>query len=146
MQGPYPSEAQWRKRLESVAEPGSVELHLVAELDGKVVGSAGLHVEHKALRRRHAVGLGIGIGKMGQGQGIGDALMKSLLNYADDWGGVLRVELTVWADNERAIRLYQKHGFAIEGRMRAYGLQRGRYVDALSMARLHPHPPSLFAS
>lgn len=143
MQLPYPDTASWRKRLEAGAEPGKADVHLVAELDGKVVGSAGLHTAFLALRRRHAIGLGIGIGKAVQGRGIGTALMNALLDYADRWAGILRIELTVWADNERAIALYRKSGFEIEGRLRAYGLRDGRFVDALSMARLHPNPPAL---
>jgi putative acetyltransferase len=56
--------------------------------------------------------------------------------------GVLRIELTVYDDNARAIALYRKFGFEIEGRHRGYALRDGRYVDALTMARLHPAPPA----
>ena len=71
------------------------------------------------------------------------ATRQALLDYADDWGQVLRTELTVYVDNERAIRLYQRNGFELEGRMRAYALRAGQYVETLAMARLHPKPPQL---
>ena len=45
-------------------------------------------------------------------------------------------KLTVYADNEPAIRLYEKFGFCVEGRFARYALRDGRYVDALPMARL----------
>lgn len=145
LQLPHPDAALWRKRLEAAAEPGRADLQLVAEMDGQVVGSAGLHTTMPALRRRHAMGLGISVAAPAQGRGVGSALMNTLTDYADRWAGVLRIELTVWVDNERAIRLYRKHGFEIEGRLRAYALRAGSYVDAYTMARLHPSPPGLAA-
>jgi L-phenylalanine/L-methionine N-acetyltransferase len=42
--------------------------------------------------------------------------------------------LTVYTDNERAIRLYQRFGFKIEGTHRGYALKAGVYADALVMA------------
>ena len=76
-------------------------------------------------------------------RGVGRQLMERLLHWADHWGGVLRIELHVHADNPRAIALYRSLDFVEEGRHRAYALKEGKYVDSLSMARLHPHPPQL---
>jgi putative acetyltransferase len=87
--------------------------------------------------------LGIGLASEWQGRGIGGQLMARLLDWADHWAGVLRIELHVHDDNERAIAMYRKLGFVEEGRHRAYALKNGRYVDSLSMARLHPDPPQL---
>jgi L-phenylalanine/L-methionine N-acetyltransferase len=109
----------------------------------RVVGHAGLFTPQTSLRRMHVRGLGITVAKDVQGQGIGDRLMTGLLDWTDNWAAVLRIELTVFTDNARAIALYQRHGFVQEGVMRAYALRDGRYVDALAMARLHPRPPAL---
>ena len=87
--------------------------------------------------------LGISVGKQAQGRGVGSALMAAMCDYADCWAGVLRLELTVYADNAAALALYRKFGFEIEGTHRAYAMRDGRYVDALAMARLHPNPPGL---
>ncbi|MET0519938.1 MAG: GNAT family N-acetyltransferase [Burkholderiaceae bacterium] len=141
LQLPYPTEEQWRQRLLEQATPGKQDLHLVALREGRLLGSAGLHPASPSLRRRHAMSLGISVRKDAQGQGVGRALMAALLDYADNWAQVLRVELTVYADNERAIALYQRCGFEIEGRQRAYALRGGRFIDTLMMARLHPQPP-----
>lgn len=143
MQLPYTSEEIWRQRLADGNAPGQADLRLVAERGGEVVGSAGLHPAGPALRRRHCALLGISVGTGAQGQGVGTALMQALCDYADAWGQVLRIELTVFADNERAIRLYERFGFEREGLHRGYALRAGRYEDVLSMARLHPHPPTI---
>lgn len=142
MQLPYPSEAQWRQRLGG-ADNGSAELSLVAERGGELVGSAGLHPVGTQVRRRHAAVLGISVLPSAQGQGVGTALMQALCDYADGWVQILRIELSVYTDNRRAIALYERFGFRIEGTHRAYALRGGVYVDSHSMARLHPNPPVL---
>ena len=145
LQMPYADEDLWRQRLTDSGGPGKMELSLVAEIDGELAGSAGLHPVGLAARRRHVMSLGISIAKHAQGQGVGSALMAALCDYADRWAGILRLELTVFADNERAIALYRKFGFELEGRHRAYAMRGGRYVDALFMARLHPEQPLVCA-
>lgn len=116
---------------------------LVAVAGDEIVGSAGLHTMGPGLRRMHVRSLGIGVATAWQGRGVGRALLTRLLDWADNWAGVLRVELHVHADNERAMALYQSMGFVQEGHHKAYSLKNGRYVDTFSMARLHPKPPSL---
>ena len=142
MQMPYASEEAHRARLVESQAPGKTDLSLVAEQAGMIVGSAGMHPVGAALRRRHAAMIGISVIAEAQGRGVGTALMRALCDYADRWMGVLRIELTVYDDNARAIALYRKFGFEIEGRHRGYALRDGRYVDALTMARLHPAPPA----
>lgn len=141
LQPPYANVELWQQRLNTPPVAGSPDLLLLAELDGHVVGSAGLHPVGTQLRRRHAMMLGISVSARAQGKGVGGALMTALLDYADNWAQVLRIELTVFHDNPRAIRLYERHGFEHEGRMKAYALRNGAYVDVLSMARLHPRQP-----
>jgi len=141
LQMPYASEERWAAMLSDSVAPGKPDLHLVAERDGEVVGSAGLLPVGAALRRRHAMTMGISVAKAMQGQGVGSALMIALCDYADRWLGTLRIELTVYTDNDAALRLYRKFGFEIEGTLRGYAMRDGRYVDAHTMARFHPDPP-----
>jgi L-phenylalanine/L-methionine N-acetyltransferase len=140
LQLPHPSEAMWRERLSTPAVPGSMDISLVAELGGQVVASAGLFGSSPLLRRRHAISLGIAVAVPAQGKGVGDALMAALTDYADNWTTLQRIELTVFADNARAIALYQRHGFVEEGRLRGYAIRHGEYADCLSMARWRPEP------
>lgn len=151
LQMPYADEEIWRTRLTDMLEPGKPDLMLVGEISlnggpAHVQGMAGLHQAGPQLRRRHVMSLGICVHPDGQGQGLGWALMAALLDYADRWAQVLRIELHVYADNERAIRLYESLGFETEGRLRGDSLRDGEYVDTLCMARWHPAPPRLPAA
>ena len=137
MQMPYPSVEMWRERL-AANKAGSGEVSLVAVREGQPVGLASLNEPRAVWRRRHAMGLGISVAAHAHGQGVGSALMQALLDHADRWANLLRVELTVFADNARAIALYRRFGFQEEGRMRGYAWRDGAYADCLSMARLQP--------
>lgn len=130
-------------RVEMLARHDPQGCKLVATAAGEVVGMAGLHPIAASLRRGHARSLFIAVAPHWQGRGVGRRLMERVLQWADDWAGVLRIELHVHVDNPHAIALYRSLGFVEEGRHRAYALKNGRYVDSLSMARLHPHPPQL---
>jgi putative acetyltransferase len=141
MQLPHTDAAFWRGRLTEAGGPAAAELHLVAVHDGHVIGGAGLHHTSAAVRRRHAMHLGMTVAAAWQGRGVGSLLLGALCAHADRWLGVLRLELTVYTDNARAIALYRKHGFETEGTHRAYALRDGVYVDAYAMARLNPDPP-----
>ena len=120
------------------AQVFSPELHrLVAEVDGRVVGLVGLEVNRRP-RRRHAADLGMAVDQDSQGQGVGTALLTAVLDLADRWLNLHRIELEVMCDNGRATRLYQRHGFEIEGRLRDFSFTAGSYADAFTMARLRP--------
>jgi L-phenylalanine/L-methionine N-acetyltransferase len=143
LQLPYPTEAMWKKRIEEMpVGPTTAELFIVAERGGEVVGNAGVHpLQH--VRRRHAAGIGMAVAPRAQRQGVGSALMAAIVDWADNWAQLLRLELTVYTDNAAAIALYRKFGFEAEGTHRAFAIRDGVYVDALAMARLHPNPPRL---
>ncbi|MGG7164823.1 GNAT family N-acetyltransferase [Clostridium ihumii] len=111
---------------------------IVAEIleDGvkKVIGVASLSV-NKSNRVRHSGSMGISIGKDYQGNGIGTALMKELLDIADNWLMLVRIELGVFVDNEKAISLYKSLGFVIEGKRKYAIIRNGIYEDEYIMAR-----------
>jgi putative acetyltransferase len=133
LQVPFASRENWRKRI---AEPPEGEFFLVACVGDEVVGNAGLNPSSKSPRRSHAMSLGVVVPSAWQGKGVGRALLSALVELADNWLNVTRLELAVYTDNERAISLYRKFGFEIEGTHKAYALRNGRYVDAHFMARL----------
>ena len=133
LQTPYPSADMWRRRL---AEPPEGLYSLVACVDEEVVGQSGLHTFPSRPRRRHVGEIGMAVHDDWQGRGVGTAMMQALVDLADNWVNLSRLELEVYTDNEPAIKLYQKFGFTIEGTGIHFGFRDGEYVDVYFMARL----------
>jgi L-phenylalanine/L-methionine N-acetyltransferase len=130
---PFTSKERWRKMMET---PPDGATGIVAALEGRIVGSAG--IQQRNGRRRHVGDLGICVHDDFQQRGVGTTLIATLIDVADNWLDLKRLELTVYVDNEPAIRLYQKFGFTVEGTLRGHAFRDGKYVDALFMARLQP--------
>jgi putative acetyltransferase len=100
-----------------------------------VIGNAGL-VVYSNHRTRHSASIGLMVHKDYQRMGVGSALLEALIDIADNWLMLVRVELTVFVDNERAIALYEKYGFVKEGTKKKGSIRNGVYVDELVMARV----------
>lgn len=107
---------------------------VVAESAGMIIGHAGLKMYSG--RRKHVGDIGIAVDESYQGLGVGTQMMEALLDLADNWYNLRRVELSVFADNAAAIHLYEKLGFKVEGTHEAFAFREGCYVDAVSMARV----------
>ena len=97
-----------RKFLEKQSADGRSVMFAVWE-DGKIIANA--HIEALTRRLSHRAGLGITVLKEAWGRGIGTALMERLIAHAREQG-IEIIELQVRRDNARAIRLYEKFGFA----------------------------------
>lgn len=134
LQLPWPSVTLWEEKLKT-SRPG---LHsLAATLDGELVGQLTLEVSERA-RRRHTATFGLAVDVHHTGKGIGSALMQAMIELCDNWVQVERIELTVFADNSRAVALYERFGFITEGRAERFAMREGKHVAALYMARLKP--------
>ncbi|WP_236067089.1 GNAT family N-acetyltransferase [Paraburkholderia haematera] len=133
---PFRTLASTREYLEKL-EPS--EIVIAAMVGDTLVGEAEL-TPFKG-RRAHAASLGIGVHDAWHRRGIGNALMTELLDLADNWLGLRRVELDVFADNHAALALYRKFGFELEAHQRGAVLRRGVLIDCYFMARLREPAP-----
>lgn len=131
LQLPYVSLDKRKAQLQSLSADNYA---LVAELDGKVVGS--IDISRKRNRLVHVASLGMAVHDDYQNRGIGAELMKAALDLTDNWLNIRRVELDVYTDNLPAVHLYEKFGFAREGVRKGLAFREGEYVDAYHMARL----------
>lgn len=132
LQMPFQSVDLWRKRAASDNER---RVSLVAIQAGAVVAQGSLE-QFSRIRQSHCGEVGMAVALEWQGQGIGRQLLTGLLEVADNWMKLRRVELSVYADNQTAIALYRKLGFEDEGLLRDYAIRDGQFTDALIMARL----------
>ena len=132
LQLPYRSLESVRELLSKSTESDHI---LVAVVDGEVVGVIGLHTLSRP-RVNHRAEIGMMVRDDWQGKGVGTAIMRAAIDLADKWLNLTRLELTVFTDNERAIALYRKFGFEIEGTLRKYAFRDGEFVDVYAMARV----------
>ncbi|HEX8095986.1 MAG TPA: GNAT family protein [Jatrophihabitans sp.] len=74
------------------------------------------------------------------GRGYGTEVTRLVLEYALDTAGLHRVSLGVFDFNPRALRVYEKCGFQLEGRLRDVLLWEGHWHDELVMSVLSTDP------
>ena len=132
-------EDEWTMTLEQEAaylkktEEDPKSLTLGAFLGDTLVGIASFAPCAAIDRARHRASLGICILKAYWGRGIGTALMQTLIDEVRKTA-VEQLELEVVATNARAIRLYERFGFAEFGRHpRKLKYRDGTYADMVLM-------------
>ena len=91
------------------------EIEIIAFVNDKVVGTAGIEAVVTKYKVRHRAEFGISLLKDYWGMGIGRALMDACIECAKK-AGYVQLELDVVADNVRAISMYEKAGFVEYGR------------------------------
>ena len=100
-----------------------------AFLDGKLVGSTGLHREEGAKDRHKAMIWGVYTAPEARGHGVGRALMLAAIDRAKATFGVERLNLAVATHNTTARNLYVSLGFTVWGLERHALKLPDRYID-----------------
>jgi ribosomal protein S18 acetylase RimI-like enzyme len=108
---------------------------LVAVDEQRLVGFLVAH-RGPTRRLRHRADLAIAVLAAYQRRGVGSGLLRELTAWAQA-RGIVRLELSVMADNSAALCLYRRHGFVEEGVKRGAIRIDGRDVDEVVMGRLH---------
>ncbi|MBQ3264589.1 MAG: GNAT family N-acetyltransferase [Ruminococcus sp.] len=91
------------------------EAEILAEIDGRIVGTAGIERVGKHEKLAHRCDFGVSVEKDYWGLGIGKALLYACIDCAKR-AGYRQMELEVVADNDRAVKMYQNAGFVEYGR------------------------------
>ncbi|MFS0657123.1 N-acetyltransferase family protein [Bacillus sp. 179-C3.3 HS] len=115
----------------------SRHLFLVADIEGEIVGFSRCE-GHSLKRSAHKVTFGVAVQKDVWGYKIGKALLAESIKWADTQG-IQKISLQVLETNQKAIRLYEQHGFEIEGILKKDKLlSDGTYYDTVVMGRQRP--------
>ncbi len=93
----------------------SNETELVAVIDGRIAGTAGIEAVGNKYKLKHRAEFGISVLKEYWGLGLGKALTMACIQCARD-AGYDQLELNVVAENERALSMYRALGFVEFGR------------------------------
>ena len=115
----YPEEHRYTAQQEvdflQAKTDSADEIELLAELDGKIVGCAGINCVGRKEKIRHRAEFGISVDKAYWGLGVGRALTKACIECAKR-AEYAQLELEVVAENRSAIALYESVGFVEYGR------------------------------
>ncbi|HEY4705289.1 MAG TPA: GNAT family protein [Thermoplasmata archaeon] len=118
--------AEYRQKIDE-------EIYAI-EVNGDHIGNVGLHWIDRANRKAN---VGIVIGEKERwSQGYGTDAMRTILRYAFQRVNLHKVNLDVLDYNDRAIRVYEKCGFATEGVRRDEIWKRGRFANLVRMSIL----------
>jgi RimJ/RimL family protein N-acetyltransferase len=123
-------EMEW---IEDVTEsPGHVVI-VAEDEDMELLGMLNFHVDPRK-RMKHHGSLSINICQGWRDQGLGRAMLQTLIVWAEEEPSIEKLNLEVFATNERAIALYSSLGFQQEGHLHnQIKMAPGEYVDVLLM-------------
>lgn len=135
LQLPYQSRDCIKQKLEN-PPPGIHRLVAIIEQNQKLKVVGLISLQTFSDRRSHVGQLGMFVHDDYQNQGIGSQLMAAIIDLAENWLNLKRLELQVNTDNASAIHLYEKFGFEQEGILRKNAFRAGVYIDAYTMAKV----------
>ncbi len=135
----YPEEVTFTLEQEEAylkqKEESDRDAELLAQIDGRIVGTAGIRSLRAAEKTKHRATFGISTAKAWWGLGIGRALTEACIECARA-AGYLQLELEAVADNFRAMELYKSVGFIEYGRNPKGFLSRSGSWQEIVLMRL----------
>jgi ribosomal protein S18 acetylase RimI-like enzyme len=117
------------------SERSGPEAHLVAEADGEVLGYLRLQDKYTFPEGDGVLSInGVAVAKEAQGRGIGSILLAAAAEEGTR-RGARKITLNVHGTNTVARRLYERHGYILEGTHPREFVIEGQYVDKLTLAK-----------
>ncbi|GAB2632717.1 GNAT family N-acetyltransferase [Kribbella swartbergensis] len=111
------------------------EAHLVAEYDGQVVGYLRLQDKYPFPEGAGVLAInGLAVANEARGRGVASTLLEAAAAEGR-LRGARKISLHVHSTNTAARRLYERHGYVVEGTHPNEFLIEGTYIDAIAMAK-----------
>ena len=122
--------------IKTMIETGkAAQMMIVLNEGDRAIGSVyvrDIDLEHKKAE------YGIFIGETDcLGKGYGTEAAELMIEYAFEFLGIHKLMLRVYAENERAIKSYEKAGFVKEAYLKDDVFVQGKYRDVVLMAMFH---------
>ena len=131
----YPLSVEAQIQSIRALENNPINIMLLA-LDGEEIAGIATISSTFKIKGRHTGEFGIVVAEAYHGQGIGTELMTRLIEWAKNNGITTKISLVTRADNVKAVSLYLKFGFRVEGCLKNHTLLNGVYHDAYMMGLL----------
>ena len=125
-------EAKWLANEITGIETGTI-VSVVAELGGRLIGNGSVTRGSYADTKHHG-DLAIAISRKHRDRGIGLEMMRTLVKESRK-SGLKTIQLEVFANNPRAIHVYESTGFKEAGRIPKKMLRKDKFIDSIVMAR-----------
>jgi RimJ/RimL family protein N-acetyltransferase len=117
----------------SAAKP---QTQFAIEVSGEAAGGIGLFLQQDV--ERYSAEIGYWLGEAYWGRGIATAAVQRFTDYAFEAFGLCRIYASVYVSNEGSIRVLEKTGYQLEGRLRQAAVKDGQVVDGLLYATVRP--------
>jgi ribosomal protein S18 acetylase RimI-like enzyme len=131
----YLDESGFKQIIKDDTESNN-NLFLVAEINEKIAGFSRCE-GNKLIRSSHKVEFGVCVLKEYWGYGIGKNLLNESVHWADA-NEIKKMTLNVLETNHKAIALYKKFGFEVEGILKKDKvLSDGNYYNTILMGRFN---------
>jgi RimJ/RimL family protein N-acetyltransferase len=125
-------EAEWLANQITGIERGTI-VSVVAEVGERLAGNSSVTRGSYEDTRRHGY-LGIAISRKHRDRGIGLEMMRTLVKESRK-AGLKTIQLEVFANNPRAIHVYERTGFKEAGRIPKKMLRNGKFINSIVMTR-----------
>ena len=133
---PHPYTLGDAKRWIRAVNAADPPTHFVIEVGGEAVGGVGFDVFNDVDRRTAEIGYWLA--EPFWGRGIATAALAAVSEYAFERFDVVRLQARVYEGNEASMRVLEKAGYEVEGRLRKSVTKNGRTFDSFLYARVKP--------
>ena len=124
--------AETERRIIQTENTTDNSVIIIALIDDEIAGFVTFKGGAK-IRKRHAGEMGISVRKKYWGLGIGSLLLKVIIDWAKGTQVIRKMDLLTRADNEKAMKLYEKYGLKKEGILTRDMCINGVFYDSVSM-------------
>jgi RimJ/RimL family protein N-acetyltransferase len=120
----------------SVALRQDPETNFAIAVGGELVGTIGLQIGEDVYR--HSAEIGYWLGEEYWGRGIATEAVRTVTEWGFENLGLVRIHALVFESNPASVRVLEKAGFEVEGRMRSAVVKRGRVMDQILLSIIAP--------